>query len=67
MFPLRYFGPPALIEMRRAAVIARLGYDPAPPRIAIVLAKIAAWSAIGGVAAVLAMPVLAVVDALLGH
>lgn len=62
MFPLRYIGPPVLIEMRRAAVIARLGTDPNPPRIAIRMAKIAAWCAIGGWAAVLAMPVLAFVD-----
>ncbi len=64
MISPRFPGSSALYQLRNAAVLARLGSNPNPPRIAITLAKMAALAAIGGVAAVLAMPLLAMVDAL---
>jgi hypothetical protein len=55
MFLPRYLIP--------ALILARRGYDPAPPRFAVTLARLAVFAAAGGVLAVLALPVLAI----LGH
>ena len=62
MFP--FIGPAIVIDFRRAAVLARLGSSDTPQPFAMALARIAAWCAIGSIAAVLAIPVLAILSAI---
>ncbi len=52
-------------RMRQALIFTRYGSHPAPPRIAVILALAGTCCAIGAVLAVLAVPVLALLDALL--
>ena len=59
-----HFGSNMRHEMRTAAVLAYVADGRPVPRIAVLFAKIAGWSAIGAVLAVLAIPVLAILDAL---
>lgn len=53
-----HIGPAIIFDFRRTAVIARLGSSGLPNRVALRLAQVAAWCAIGSLAAVLALPVL---------